>query len=227
MDVDMVNEADILADMKAQMDQADNESSMNVDAPVFTPLSAIELNDGEKSERRVQVPTHRMTPLKQQWLKIYTPLVEHMKLQVRMNLHTRKVELKTSEFTTDVGALQRGADFLKAFMLGFDVDDALALLRLDDLFIDTFDVNDVKMLKGDHLSRAIGRIAGKGGRTKFTIENVTRTRVVIADSKIHILGSFRNIRVARNAICQLILGSPPGKVYGNMRSVASRMSERF
>lgn len=106
------------------------------------------------------IPPHRMTPLKSSWPKVYTPLVEHLKLQVRMNLKHKRVELRTSKHTTDTGALQKGEDFVRAFALGFDVEDAIALLRLDDLYIETFEVKDVKTLTGDHLARAIGRIAG-------------------------------------------------------------------
>lgn len=159
--------------------------------------------------RKVRIPPYQMSRLKSSWSKIYPPLVEHLKLQVRVDLKSKSVELRTSKYTTESGALQKGEDFVRAFCLGFDVDDAIALLRLDDLFIETFEVKDVKTLNGEHLSRAIGRIAGKDGKTKFAIENASRTRVVLADSKIHILGGFKNIHMAREAIVSLILGSPP------------------
>ena len=53
-------------------------------------------------------------------------------------------------------------DFVHAFMLGFDVMDAI----------------------------------WNGGKTKFSIEYAMKTRIVIADTKIHILLSYQNIKVA-------------------------------
>lgn len=145
-----------------------------------------------------------------------------------MNLHTKTVELKTSRETISPAALQKGADYIKAFILGFSVADSLALIRLDDMYMETFEVKDIRgTLKGDHVARAVGRIAGKDGRTKFAIENATKTRVVVADTKIHILGSYENTRLARHAIGSLVLGAAPGKVYNKLRNVSARLNERM
>ncbi|KAF9447877.1 eukaryotic type KH-domain (KH-domain type I) [Macrolepiota fuliginosa MF-IS2] len=196
-------------------------------APVFPPAAPSKNKAHLAPEsRRVPVPPHRMTPLKKDWVNIFGPLTEILGLQVRMNVQRRCVEIRTSKFTKDIGAIQKGADFVKAYTLGFDVNDAITLLRMDDLYLDSFEIKDVKTLQGDHLSRAIGRIAGQDGKTKFTIENASRTRIVLADTKIHIMGSFQNIKIARDAIVSLILGSPPGKVYAGLRTVSSRMRQR-
>ncbi|XP_045592837.1 RNA-binding protein pno1 [Procambarus clarkii] len=204
----------------------DVEQDDAVIRPSFPPAKKEKVALSEM--RKIPVPNNRYTPLKESWEKIYSPIVEHLKLQVRFNLKTRNVEIRTSKETEDPNSIQKAADFIQAFVYGFDIDDSLALIRLDDLYLETFDIKDVKQtLQGDHLSRAIGRVAGKGGKTRFTIENATRTRIILADSRVHILGSYQNIQIARRAICNLILGSPPSKVYGNLKAFAEKVRDRF
>ncbi|BAF10664.1 uncharacterized protein [Oryza sativa Japonica Group] len=221
------------ASAAGQGESSSSSGAMAVDAaggvekPRFEALMPSEMSGGRPQFRKVPVPQHRFAPLKKAWMDIYTPVYEHMKIDIRMNLKARRVELKTRQDTPDVSNLQKCADFVHAFMLGFDIADAVALLRLDDLYVDSFEIKDVKTLRGEHLSRAIGRLSGKGGKTKYAIENSTRTRIVIADTKIHILGSFVNIKVARDSLCSLILGSPAGKVYSKLRAVSARLAERY
>lgn len=177
----------------------------------------------DKSEiRRVNIPFHRINPLKKDWEKIVSLLVQKMGLLVRMNTKRKCVELKPSSKMADTLNLQRGADFVKAFSLGFELNDSLSLLRLDDLYLDSFEIRDVKNLHGDNLSRCIGRLVGEKGKTRNAVENATKTRIVIADTKIHVLGSFSNIKFAKNALCSLIMGTPANKIYSQLRYIAKR-----
>jgi RNA-binding protein PNO1 len=180
----------------------------------------------KKEYSKVQVPPNRMKPLKENWPTIVKVLVEHMKIQIKMNPKKKCVEMRTSDTTNDPCAIRKCEDFLKAFMCGFELQDAIAMLRLEDLYLETFLIKDVKAnLHGDHLSRCIGRICGEKGKTKNAIENATRTRIIVQDQKIHILGSNVNTQFARNAICSLILGAPQGKVYSKLRIIGKKVNE--
>lgn len=115
-----------------QLDDTIDEENRPRFAPASSTTTATRVE-----HRKVPIPPHRMTPLKADWPKIYPPLVEHLKLQCRMNMKSKSVELRTSKVTSDTGAIQKGADFVRAYALGFDVDDAIALLRMDDLYIES------------------------------------------------------------------------------------------
>ncbi|BGP18518.1 hypothetical protein JCM10213_002967 [Rhodosporidiobolus nylandii] len=206
--------------------EVQQQQDANPNALSFAPVTHHNAS-GLTQRRKIGIPPHRMTPLKRDWIKIYTPLVEECGLQVRMNVPKRQIEMKTSKHTPHPSSLTRAADFLAAYCAGFAVDDAIAMLRMEELYIESFEIKDIKMLHGDHLSRAIGRLAGHEGKTRFVIENASRTRIVLADTKISILGTFSNIKVARDAISALVLGSPPGKVYSNLRIYASRQRTRY
>lgn len=54
--------------------------------PFFSPLSARQMSGNKVEFRKVFVPAHRYTPLKENWMALYTPITEQMKIDVRMNL---------------------------------------------------------------------------------------------------------------------------------------------
>lgn len=89
------------------------EAASGAMVPEFPPLSAAEMGTGSNEYRRIRVPPHRLTPLKDDWAVMMKPVVEHLLLQIRFNPKMRAVELKTSEHTTDPGAIQKGADFIQ------------------------------------------------------------------------------------------------------------------
>lgn len=51
-------------------------------------------------------------------MSLYEPVTQNMKLDMRMNLKSKKVEIKTTPDTPDSAYLQKAADFIQAFILG-------------------------------------------------------------------------------------------------------------
>ncbi|UYV78753.1 PNO1 [Cordylochernes scorpioides] len=205
---------------------ADMESDTK--RPCIKPLSEVMIQaTGSAEQRVIRVPPNRYTALKNNWIKLTAPIKDILRLDIKFNTASRQVEIRNSRLTENPTYLQKAADFVQAFIYGFEVEDALALVRLDDLFLDSFEIKDVKMLTGDHVNRAIGRMAGKGGRTRYTIENATKTRIIIDNKRIHILGSYDNVRAAKTTLSTLVLGNTESKVFGKMQRLSKLLGSNM
>ena len=211
-------------------DAAFKNSGVRMPAPMAEVVKEKDAVTGEMVEvaRRIHVPVNRLSPLKHAWIELIKPLVEILKVQIRMNLRKKCVEIRAGPNTEEPSTfLNKAAEYVRAFILGFAQNDALALLRMDDLFIESFELKDVKTLKGEHSGRAIGRVVGKDGKTKNAIENATRTRIVVAGEKVHLMGSYTNTKIARGILSQLIMGTAPNKIFDKLRIVSKRILERL
>lgn len=174
----------------------------------------------------VDVPVHKIGAIKRDWFKIYTPIVELGKLQIRMNLKTKRIDLRTCPETENSAFLDRAALLIKAVLIGFSVEDVIFVLK-EDAYLYSFEIYEVKMLKGDHLNRAIGRIIGRNGSTKRAIEATSKAKIAVIDTKVHILGGTENIDVAKDAICRLIMGSEPSKIHNRLRTISTKLKEKY
>jgi hypothetical protein len=68
----------------ATMEEDDPAQNLHQQQPIFPKLSAAQASGKKIEYRRVRCPPHRYTPLRENWEQILTPLVEYLKLQVRI-----------------------------------------------------------------------------------------------------------------------------------------------
>lgn len=98
----------------------------------------------------------------------------------------------------------RVQDVIKAIAHGFNPDVAMKLLE-DDMT--TLDIIDLTSYVSDkHLQRVKGRIIGKEGSIRKTIEDLLNVNISVYGKTVAILGDVESVAVAREAIEMLIEG---------------------
>lgn len=185
------------------------------------------MENDEAIYRSIEIPINKVKLIKQEWLKIFTPIVEYGKLQIRYNVGNRNIELRTCEETEDHTFLERSISFIQAILDGFKVEDATAIMKFRDVFTDSFELNEIRKLKSSHLSRALGRIIGRDGRTKQNIETLSKCKFIVVNQRIVFLGCDENIKIAKDAVGRLVQGSEPTSVFNKLRIISNKLKDKY
>lgn len=93
-DEDEIEIDETIDDEELDMLRNNQDDNLPVQRVKFPPIASEKLKDGKFEIRKVHVPPHRYNPLKDNWMKVYAPVVDHLKLQIRFNLKSRNVEIR-------------------------------------------------------------------------------------------------------------------------------------
>lgn len=152
----------------------------------------------------VSIPEDRMRILKKKkdWVE---RIEEYGNVRISLNEH---VEIEGE----DPLNVMRVQNVIKALGRGFSLNEALYLL--DDEY--RLEIIDVKFFAGRSRARERelkGRVIGTKGKMKRIIENFTGTKIAIYGKTVSIIGRWRDVEIARQAVEMILKGAQHQSVH--------------
>jgi ribosomal RNA assembly protein len=102
-------------------------------------------------------------------------------------------------------------EVIKAVGRGFNPETAMLLLKQDYGF-ELILIDDFIKNRNQHM-RIKGRVIGKDGSSRRTIEELTETYICVYGKTIGVIGQSDRLAIARKAVESLLTGSPHASVY--------------
>ena len=116
-------------------------------------------------------------------------------------------------------------EVIRAISRGFNPDIAKLLLKQDYSF-ETISLQEQVGKSKNALLRIKGRIIGKEGKARRTIEELTDTHICVYGKTISVIGEMTMVPIARAAIAALIKGATHAKVYRFLEKKRTELKRR-
>ena len=127
---------------------------------------------------------------------------------------TIKIDSNEGEVTisgTDALCLYNSREVIKAIARGFNPELAVLLLK-GDYSLEIIELRDFCKTKNDE-KRLKGRVIGMEGKSRRTIEELTKVYISVYGKTIALIGEASFVPIAKRAIEALLSGSPHSNVY--------------
>jgi len=136
------------------------------------------------------------------------------KLEQLTNCHIN-IDSKEGEITIrgeDTLGLFDAREIVKAVARGFNPEVAFLLLK-SDYSLEILHIHDYAGKSKDKALKLKGRVIGKEGSTRETLEKLSNTMISVYGKTISIIGRIEDVMAARKAVESLLAGAPHANVY--------------
>ena len=155
------------------------------------------------------------------------------KKQIELKTNVKlEIDSETGEVTIDEKNVKEPVDILKAEKVitaigrGFSPEHAFKLFDDDyDLFL--FDIRDYAGRSKAHVRRLKGRIIGRKGKTRETLEELTDSHISVYGHTVAVIADMLFMEPIKTAIEMLLNGSKHSTVYRYLEEKRRDMKELF
>ncbi len=155
----------------------------------------------------LKVPKDRVAVLIGKSGEVKKSLEEYSKSEIFINSKEGEVRL----IGNDSIALFALKEVIRAIARGFNPEVAKLLLR-QDYSLELINLNEFNDHK-THQHRLKGRVIGRSGKSRSTIEEMTGCYISVYGKTVGIVGSIVNVPIAKKAVESLLMGSMHASVY--------------
>ncbi len=138
---------------------------------------------------------------------------ERGKVKLQIDSETGEVTIIPNSETDDPLLLLKTQNVVKAIARGYTPQKAMFLFN-DGYFLDVISLKQFVHNNKAALTRIRSRLIGTKGKTRKTLEKLTKTSIVIMGSTVSIIGKYENMMLAKESILMIINGADQNKVYG-------------
>lgn len=113
----------------------------------------------------------------------------------------------------------RAVEVITAISRGFSPERAYHLFEDEEIMFQQLDLHDYAGKSPSALERIRGRIIGEGGKARRMIEELTGSSISVYGHTVALIGNYREVKLATDAIAMLAKGSMHKSVYAMLQGV--------
>jgi ribosomal RNA assembly protein len=116
----------------------------------------------------------------------------------------------------------RAVEVITAISRGFSPERAYRLFEDEEILYQQMDLHDYAGRSPNALERIKGRVIGEGGKARRMIEELTGAYISVYGHMVGFIGSFKEVKLATDAIVMLAKGSMHKSVYTMLQDAKRR-----
>lgn len=171
-------------------------------------------------QHNIKIPKDRIGALIGRRGKIKQQIEKRCGVEIEIDSETGDASISSSRPVEQMEAF-RAVEVISAIARGFSPERAYRLFENEEMIFQQIDLRDYAGRSPSALERIRGRVIGEGGKARRMMEELSGAYVSVYGHTVGLIGMYREVRLATEAISMLAKGSMHKSVY-NMLQDARR-----